>query len=407
MWLVVQFYISDMSSPVQFQLQSGYQVLPPRRRWDLCLWQLQHFGRKDRSCRVVGRVQRRCRAQEYLLGLWHHFEKAVGSGRSTLGSENRKKLKKHKLPSMFPTKRDSQLVLVLMILVVPSPYLSREQDGYLRLPLFLNMNFDLTQDSRQSSYLFVSDMWCQWCGVLAFLTLTTFGLCVPTQSKDEQDWTGIVLLPMVISALLEMSCGPLCSSIYQPPANPACLSGAWDCKQHGQKHHQKHQQQQQQQQQHHSTALASEAETPLPAAWREAPSKATATAATTNTSNNSNNSNNNSNKSSSNRNKSSSNSRKPTANSSQPTQHRRGPRGNRARDLWIWSGFGGRGACACGLCLCLWWGEGGGLGEVKARRHYQLQLELSKQQQSTDKQFTVKPHFTRHAGKAGGFFQNV
>ena len=31
-------------------------------------------------------------------------------------------------------------------------------------------------------------------------------------------------------------------------------------------------------------------------------------------------------------------------------------------------------------------------------RHYQLQLELSKQKQSTDKQFTVKPPFTRHAG---------
>ena len=68
-------------------------------------------------------------------------------------------------------------------------------------------------------------------------------------------------------------------------------------------------------------------------------------------------------------------------------------------------------ACACGLCLWLVLvlvvGGGGVLGEVNARRHYQLQLELSKQQQSTDKQFTVKPHFTRHAGKAGGFFQNV
>ena len=58
-------------------------------------------------------------------------------------------------------------------------------------------------------------------------------------------------------------------------------------------------------------------------------------------------------------------------------------------------------ACACGG------GRGGVLGEVNARRHYQLQLELSKQKQSTDKQFTVKPHFTRHAGKAGGFFQYV
>ena len=36
MWPVVQFYFSNMSNPVQFQLHSGYQVLPPRRRWDLC-----------------------------------------------------------------------------------------------------------------------------------------------------------------------------------------------------------------------------------------------------------------------------------------------------------------------------------------------------------------------------------
>ena len=28
----------------------------------------------------------------------------------------------------------------------------------------------------------------------AFLTSITFGLFLPTQSKDEQDWTGIVLL---------------------------------------------------------------------------------------------------------------------------------------------------------------------------------------------------------------------
>ena len=29
MWLVVQFYFSSLSCPVQFQLESGYQVLPP------------------------------------------------------------------------------------------------------------------------------------------------------------------------------------------------------------------------------------------------------------------------------------------------------------------------------------------------------------------------------------------
>ena len=29
MWPIVQFYSSNMSSPVQFQLHSGYQVMPP------------------------------------------------------------------------------------------------------------------------------------------------------------------------------------------------------------------------------------------------------------------------------------------------------------------------------------------------------------------------------------------
>ena len=35
----------------------------------------------------------------------------------------------------------------------------------------------------------MSMMWSR-----AFLTSITFGLFLPTQSKDEQDWTGIVLL---------------------------------------------------------------------------------------------------------------------------------------------------------------------------------------------------------------------
>ena len=59
---------------------------------------------------------------------------------------------------MFATKLDCQLVQVLMFLVVPSPYLSREQDGCLRLSLFLNMKSDLTQDGGQSSYVIVHDM---------------------------------------------------------------------------------------------------------------------------------------------------------------------------------------------------------------------------------------------------------
>ena len=59
---------------------------------------------------------------------------------------------------MFATKLDCQMVQVLMFLVVRSPYLSREQDGCLRLSLFLNMKSDLTQDSGQLYSVIVHDM---------------------------------------------------------------------------------------------------------------------------------------------------------------------------------------------------------------------------------------------------------
>ena len=78
---------------MQFQLRSGYQVLPPRRRWDICGGKLQQFGRKHQNFRVIG-GGRRCRAQEFLLGFWQDFEMAVGSGRSTPGSENQQEMKR-------------------------------------------------------------------------------------------------------------------------------------------------------------------------------------------------------------------------------------------------------------------------------------------------------------------------
>ena len=84
--------------------------------------------------------------------------------------------------------------------------------------------------------------------------------------------------------------------IYQPPANPAGLSWAWDCQQHGEKHHQKQQQQQQQ-----------------------------PTAAVTATTN--------------------SNSRKPTANSSLLTANKNSSTGEGPGDMsWFWWSW-------C-LCLC-------------------------------------------------------
>ena len=53
------------------------------------------------------------------------------------------------------------------------------------------------------------------------------------------------------------------------------------------------------------------------------------------------------------------------------------------------------------------WVGGGGmfLGEVKARPKdiISFSLDYNKQKLSTDKQSIIKPHFTRHAGKTGGF----
>jgi len=66
-----------MSRSVQFQLESGYQVLPPRRRWDLCAQKLRQFRRRDPNLRVIGGLERRCRAQEFLWGLWQDFEMAA------------------------------------------------------------------------------------------------------------------------------------------------------------------------------------------------------------------------------------------------------------------------------------------------------------------------------------------
>jgi len=49
------------------------------------------------------------------------------------------------------------------------------------------------------------------------------------------------------------------------------------------------------------------------------------------------------------------------------------------------------------------------LGEVKARPKdiISFSLDYNKQKLSTDKQSVIKPHFTRHAGKAGGFYTAI
>ena len=113
-----------------------------------------------------------------------------------------------------------------MFLIVVASYCSRDQGDCLRWSLFLCAIFDLKQDSRQSSYVIVYGMWCQWWSI-AFLTLTTYGMCLPTQSKDEQDWTSI-LIRAIAAELLGMKCGPLCSSIFPICPSPSAVSvGIW------------------------------------------------------------------------------------------------------------------------------------------------------------------------------------
>ena len=148
--------------------------------------------------------------------------------------------------------------------------------------------------------------------------------------------------------------------IYQPPANAAGLCWAWDCKQHGQKHHQKQQQQQQhhslhcqqhgekhhqkqQQQQQQPTAAittATTTTTTTTATTTTTPAATTTTATTTTTTTTTT-------RTTTTRTRTrttatatraaaaaaTAGSQQLTANSQQEQQHRRGPRGNRARDL--------------------------------------------------------------------------
>ena len=124
--------------------------------------------------------------------------------------------------------------------------------------------------------------------------------------------------------------------------------------------------------QHHLfVAPVPEEETPLPAAWPEAPPKAAAasataaTAATTATTGSQ---------------QPTAHSQQPTANRQQPTSTAGGPGGIEPETFWIWGGLGGFGGrSACGLCLCSWWGGGVFFGRSKkpSNRHYQPQLQTS------------------------------
>ena len=80
----------------------------------------------------------------------------VGSGRSTPWSEIEKNCRKFdNLPSMFATNLDCQLVQVLTFC---SCSCSSFEQGIGFVSAHLPFCFDLTQESRQSSYVIVHDM---------------------------------------------------------------------------------------------------------------------------------------------------------------------------------------------------------------------------------------------------------
>ena len=211
MWPVVQFYSSNIvPSAVSVGIWIPSSASTPQVGF---MWSTTSLTREETSTFQIHRPSMEVPCSGVPLGSLEGFwdGRRLWEINSRVWKSQRIEEKRyHDLPSMFETELDfNWFTSWCLYIVVPALYVSREQGGCLRLSLFLNMNFDVTQDSRQSSYVIVHDT---------------------TQSKDEQDWTGIVLLPMVISALLGMKCGPLCSSIF--PIHPVQCSfgGSLDTK---------------------------------------------------------------------------------------------------------------------------------------------------------------------------------
>ena len=192
-------------------------------------------------------------------------------------------------------------------------------------------------------YIYFSFSWEDHCAIYHTNTLFHWS-CFSNTIIVEHIYRIIYIYTYIYIYIYIYICVPYFVSqhiYHQPPANPAGLSWAWDCKQQGQKHHQK----QQQQQQHHSIALSG----------RNSIASSMARSTTKSNSNSSNNQ---------------QQQRQPqqqqhqevhsqqlTANGQQEQQHGRGHRGNRARDLldmgWFWWSW-------C-LYLCLWLALGGGV----------------------------------------------
>ena len=106
LWPVVQFYSNIVQSKCSFS-------------WNLdtkfCLHAAGGIYVEKSFANSGGEIQiSASSAKEYggavlrssSLGLWQDFEMTVGSGRSTLGSEIEKQLKRHKLLCLFVTKLD-------------------------------------------------------------------------------------------------------------------------------------------------------------------------------------------------------------------------------------------------------------------------------------------------------------
>ena len=192
--------------------------------------------------------------------------------------------------------------------------------------------------------------------------------------------------------------------IYQPPANAAGLSWAWDCKQHGQKHHQSS-----------SSTSSSNNSTILSIASSMARSTTKSNSNNNNSNNNNNNSNNDNNnnkkkkKNNKNKNKNNSNSNSNKSSSSSSSGNRRKPTRTAAPQRT--QGESSPRPFGCGvvvvvlvlvvLVVVVVGGGGLFLDEAKARPKdiISFSLDYNKQKLSTDKQSVIKPHFTRHAGR--------
>ena len=150
MWPVVQFYFSNMSKSkcsFSWNLDTKFCLHPAGgiHVYD----NFEHSGGNTEvsnssakrggavlmsSCCVFGRI---------LRWLWALGDQLQGLKLKRIEEIS---IDFHDLPSMFETKLDSQLVLVLTFCSFPVPYVSREEGGCLSSSLLLSMILELTQD---------------------------------------------------------------------------------------------------------------------------------------------------------------------------------------------------------------------------------------------------------------------